>query len=538
MCTKRYISLFLFIFFSFFLIEKSSAFLWEDLGLDLYKQIDEGFYELERKQYEYEMTGQGETSVSEVVWPILAWDGLNCDITSTQDIEQILWNTQDTDTVAFIVERCGSGAPTTPVLLVERVQSSVARIKNTFSQRAVDKSQRTYEVARIWLYNDGNIENSPFDLITDLQEIDKIIFSEELEYEGEEQQESFDETLEDFLEEDKGYLYEEEDEEELVWEEENEDELIEEEDEEEIPPFLWDFTGDHEYICTPGDDASWLDEDELKDILTGIEGGGSGTTIRPRTWVYSWGGPSNGASWGWPFPGVGPEGTYEEVRDSWECDPGQFFCIIIEFQSSDYWLAGGETVAIDKILEKAAKHLEKPANASLTQRKMTTNNFELWSIIKNLPDMLRWLGVEVQTKPIPILDVPSQNEELTEWDLYEVENLICTYYKNNGMDCERANDITEFAAGEEVQKIFQTSAGMPITYAENRVNELSEFQSALRENNRIISQSVDQQVLYDDMKKFGTQFTELEKFVAAIEDFCKWLKWVVTEMKKIPTRSS
>jgi len=41
------------------------------------------------------------------------------------------------------------------------------------------------------------------------------------------------------------------------------------------------------------------------------------------------------------------------------------------------------------VLSKVAKHLEKPANASLTQRKMTTNNFELGSIIKDLPGMLR-----------------------------------------------------------------------------------------------------------------------------------------------------
>ena len=32
----------------------ASAFLGEDLGLDLYKQIDENFDDLERQQYEYE----------------------------------------------------------------------------------------------------------------------------------------------------------------------------------------------------------------------------------------------------------------------------------------------------------------------------------------------------------------------------------------------------------------------------------------------------------------------------------------------------
>lgn len=537
MWAKKYILLFCFLYLSLFEVEKSFAFLGEDLWLDMYKQVDEGFYELEKKQYEYEMTGQGETSVSEVVWPILAWDGINCDIASVDDIEKLLWNTDESDTLQFIVERCGSEEATTPNLLVEQVQNSLWRIRNDFSQRAQEKSQQTYEVARIGLYSDGNTENSPFDLITDLEEIDKIIFSEELEYNGENAQDSFDETLDDFLEEDKSYLYEEEDE---IPEEENEgDDDNTLEDDDDIPPVLLDTIEDHKYVCEPGDDLSGLDDDSLDDILTGIEWSWSGYTSVPRTWLYPGPWPSNGASWGWPFPAIGPEGSYSEVRDEWPCGPDEFFCIIIEFQSSDYWLAGGNTMAIDKILEKASKHLEKPANASLTQRKMTTNNFELGSIIKNLPDMLRGLGVEVQTKPIPILDVPNESgEELVTWGIEEVEKLICVYYKNAGLDCERANDIGEYASEEEVLKVLQTSAGMPTPYVERRSNELSVFQTALRENNRIIENAVDQQILYDDMKDFWDQFTELEKFVAAMEDFVKGLKGTVTEMKKIPTRSS
>lgn len=176
-------------------------------------------------------------------------------------------------------------------------------------------------------------------------------------------------------------------------------------------------------------------------------------------------------------------------------------------------------MAIDKILEKAAKHLEKPANASLTQKKMTTNNFEISSIIKNLPDMLRGLGAEVQTKPVPILDLESENEDTMKGDLTEIENLICVIYKNNGFDCERQNDLGEFKNAEEEQKIFQSAAHMPITYPQIRMNELSSFQNALEENNRIISASLSQQVLYDDMKQFGDQFTELERFVLAMQDF-------------------
>lgn len=64
---KIYMSLFVF-FGSFFVVFSSSyAFLGEDLGLDLYKSIDEGFATLERKQYEYEITGQGETTVEDFI---------------------------------------------------------------------------------------------------------------------------------------------------------------------------------------------------------------------------------------------------------------------------------------------------------------------------------------------------------------------------------------------------------------------------------------------------------------------------------------
>lgn len=56
----------------------------------MYKQVDEGFYALEKKQYEHEMTGQGEASVQEVVGPIMKGEGVECDIQSTDDIEKML----------------------------------------------------------------------------------------------------------------------------------------------------------------------------------------------------------------------------------------------------------------------------------------------------------------------------------------------------------------------------------------------------------------------------------------------------------------
>ena len=404
-----------------------------------------------------------------------------------------------------------------------------------FNEAAETKSQKTYEVARIGLYSDGNIENSPFDLITDMQEIDKIIFSEELEYNGVEKDQSADDELDDFLNEDKDYLYEDEDEEPLDQDEETNDEDDITADDIEWIDDIIDVLDYHSYVCEPGDDLSGLDETLVSDIIDGIEGTWW-YVPNPTYWSYPGGLVTNGTSWGWPFPGWSSlTGSYTPVSDSWKCDG--FFCIEIEFQKSDYGLAGGESMTIETVLKRSAKHLEKPANASLTQRKQTTNNFELGSIIKDLAGMFRWFGIEVSSKPIPILDLEEKNSDLVEWDLLEMENLLKKYYKNSGLDYERRNDLHNFTSQPEEQQVIETAAGMAIPYSENRINELDRFQTALKENNRLVSLAVDKTILQDDMKQFWEQFAELERFVAAIEDFCRAITGITGEMKKIPSRS-
>ena len=152
--------------------------------------------------------------------------------------------------------------------------------------------------------------------------------------------------------------------------------------------------------------------------------------------------------------------------------------------------------------------------------------------------MFRGFGIEVSSKPIPILDLEAKNDDLVEWDLFEIENLLSRYYKNLGLDYNRRNDLHNFASKPEEEKVLETSAWMAIPYAENRINELENFQTALRENNRIVSLAVDKTILQWDMEEFAKQFTELERFVAAIEDFCKAIVGITGEMEEIPSRSS
>ncbi len=520
----------------------SSAFLGEDLWIDLYTKVDEWFYALKQKQYENEITGQGKTTVDQIVGPILADRWLNCEIKTTAEIEELLWNTGEKQ-VEKILDVCWYAGEKAPTQVVEEVVQGLSYVKNTFSARADEKTNTIYDVARIGLYNDGNLENSPFDLIHDLQEIDKIIFTQEIEYEGVENDQSSDAAVDAHME--NGWNTEDD------ASETPEDNTDEWEDDTDGETSSWsvslpegiDTWITHSYMCPP-DNTSGLWTDDVKDILDDIENPG-GYTPYVSEWTYPGGIPWSGWGFIWdgPTASVPPSGTYNTITDEWGCSPKDFFCIIIEFENSNYGLTGGESMSIEKILAKAAEHLEKPANASLTQRKMTTNNFEIWSMIKNLPDMLRGFGIEVQSKPIPILDEIEWSSPDEDAPKSEVEKKLIRYYKNIGLDYKRRNDLSNFGAisrthsSQLEQKVLNTAAYMPIEYGEQRLNELSKFQAKLSENNRIISQGTDKQIMYDDMKKFNTQFTELERFVAGIEDFVEALWWHVKRLKKIPTHN-
>ena len=514
----------------FFWSSHIHAFLWEDLGLDIYGQIDRNLKWLEQKQYEYELTAQGKGTVNDVLAPIFADYGIACNIGSSADIESMLAG----NNIAKIMERCWWENEDVPALLAERVTNALSYIKSTYTQRAETKAQKTFEVERIGLYSDGNIENSPFDLVEDLIQIDSIIFSKELEYEWVENKNTS-ESVQDVVDEvfndpiintgtnitDWVQEIADDIEDIFVWNDEEQEDIIE-------------YLDYHNYVCID-QNQSGLDDAITDDIIWNIEWYGPYVS-NPSYWEYPDGIVPIG--WWWIGPTLWWESlswNYTPIRDDFPCD--WWFCITIEFQKNDYGLAWGETSTIESVLKKSGQHLEKAANANPTQRKQTTNNFELSSIIENLPDMLRGFWVEVITKPVPILDIQNDRENNVNWDRFERENLARKYFNNLWLNYDRQNDLTNFNSTEYEQKIIQTAWWMPITYSEDRNNQLKLFNNALRENNRIVSQSVNNEIITKDLEQFSDLFAELEIFVMAIEDFVFSFTGNLWEMKEIPTRS-
>lgn len=545
--------LFVFVVCFWVFFSQTHAFLGEDLWLDIYKNIDEWLYDLEVKQYEYELSGQWEWSVAETVWQILSEEWVDCDVDTIQQMEEVI---SGPEPIWVIQLACFDWEEQISREKIAAIKYRLSDIKTTFSGRAEGKSKEIYEIARIWIYSDGSEENSPFDLMVDLQEIDRVIFSEEIPYEWEAYPIG-DEALNDFLHEDKSYLA---DRREQDWQDEQDDDEDDtQEQNEQNEQWSWTETGTgsiqntthggfHNYACFPEDESGlreWaLDDWENNNSYTYVS--------KPRTpresipvieeWyeVITDGEYWNGTSWGWPFRWVGPNSNYAGVSDPWACD--SFFCIVIDISmGSQNLFGGGQTTSIESILAKVWEHMEKFANTSLVQSKMTTNNYELGLIIPDLSEMLRGFGIQVQTKPPPILNNVEQDwkkKEQVEWDIYTSDNLLSQYYKNIWLDYERQNDLDIHEDRIYEKKVLIDCSELSITCPEQKLNELKKFKSELKKSNEQVSLSVEKKALSQDSTDFYEQFTELERFVGSMDDFATSMSGMIKKMKKIPTRKS
>lgn len=522
---------------------QAQAIIGEDLWLDIYKSLDQWVRELRQTQYEYELAGQWDGSVYETVNQILARHWLECQIHSSADIERLIgmswWNT-----VEAIANYCASWESTLPLSFAENVQNALIDIRRVFMERADQKAEMTYRVARIWLYADGNTENSPFDLIVDLQEIDRIIFWEEIEYNGVTpvNNQSFHNFINNLSPEEIEVAEEDgaQEDDEIDW---NGDEIEHEATEEEEETNWEDISiiiPEHGQICLPPNNSG-LDDDVVNDLISRIQPWHNNwwefvPTI--NRFLYPEWIRDNRWNWWWPFNASWPDGDFSSSKAPWWCSPDDFFCIIIEFESSNYGLIGWETRSIMKVLSTVAEHCEKPANASLTQRKQTTNNFELWSIIRDLPGTLRWLGIEVSSKPIPILQEIEDDEDPTREDIKEeVKNMLRERYKALWLDYDRQNDIDIFERSTIVQKILQTSVWMPITYPEQRMNEFRSYDRAFVRAATKTPADMSHITTQRQLWWFVNHFNELERFTFALTDYIEQFTWVITTLERIPTRS-
>jgi len=252
---------------SFFSIQVS-GFLGEDLWLDLYKNIDEWFEELEIKQYQYEISGQW-WNLTDHVNSILEINGIECEISNLQDIKLI--SEASPDQIQAVFDKCNTSEKEEMTTTeVANVINQVWKVQSSIEIRAEEKSKQIYDIARIWLYSDGISENSPFDLITDIEEIDRVIFSEEIEYIWEDYGTlDFDDELDDYTEGNDRVANA------AYNASSSDDETSSESSESEDPP------------TTPEASASWTEEDIIRDTLETLDEDGNPIITTPDGHLYA-----------------------------------------------------------------------------------------------------------------------------------------------------------------------------------------------------------------------------------------------------------
>lgn len=479
----------------------------DPLWLDLYKNIDRWIYDLELKYVDRELKWW-DTS-----WSIMEELKKVEELSQVTDCYDIDFKTQDIKNIATDqnnwiellfnkLEKCQVDWALDIKTLTE-YQTLIANYYNKALESAQNKVWKTYEVSRIWLYSDWNEENSPFDIMLDMQDIDKIIFETETEYNWVNNY-NMDNVVDSLL----------------SWENMTDS----------VNYWQYKSTVNSNYsynwnkleetdwsnlVCKI--DESWLSEDEINKLLNW-----SWTTNSWSSWwYYSW-------------------KNYSKVNDNavWPCS--NFFCITIEFETYTHNLLWwGKWKSIEWFLKKSNEHLKKFANSSLVQAKMTINLFELWLKDLNLADIFH-MWVQVSYKPVPILNLDKNNENWEEDEDnsdFSWKNLLYRYYENLWLDYERANDLEIFQNEENEFKSIMNKSEMEANEAAKNYEELKAYQKVAAVQNAYLSSTViDKKILTDDLSDFYNQFVELETFVKAMMDYSLTVNWVIKKMDKIPNK--
>lgn len=464
---------------------------WYTGEADLYKQIDEWISNLEETMYEYEVSSWW-WSIKVEINRILKEENIpQCieeEITSEELKEISAWN------IGLLSEKIWTKCYSDEEKYISNadiidMQKKIHDIDINSQKKAEKKSKILHKISQIWLYSDWNLDNSPFDLISDMQEIDEIIFSEKINYDWEidyDLDSLFDDFLKDKAKESEANLWEE------------------------IPLA----STNEVYSCLDDiNNTNWINEDFWNILSSNI---------------------SDDLSW----LDVNSFTDYEKVTDNsmWPCT--SFFCINIDFVTYDHkllWWWGDWDYTIESVIKRSNEHLKKFTNVSLSQSKMWNNLFELNLRDLSLPDSFHvWLIVT--RKPIPILDIEPK------WKKYDGEfaykNILYEYYKNLWLDYPRKNSLIKYNHKEEKLKALINSAERWTPMASNKHSNYIGTLELSEKKNKFFSKAINKKILTEDMSNVYNNLAEIERFIWGINDYTTALFWAVKWMDRIPVHQN
>lgn len=522
----------------------SYAFLWENLWLDLYDKIDSWIVDLEQKNFKYVMVGEN-WSINQELNRILKtkwiWECLNDEELTLEEVQEIAdyWN------IKLLAEKINNNCKSNEWIIIANlaeIQKTISEIKSNYTKMAEEKTKQMYLISNIWIYSDGNLENSWFDLINDLQEINKIIFSNEVKYIWENIT-SWDSVFNKFLKEkEKKYTSNN------LWKSSGIKKIG-------IGSSQPPTTPPETQVCSQYNWNSWLNRETTNDILSKLnqkywykndENTGRETTpesqsqtqsasLKPAQSQAEARSASQSAFGSSSYYDITPT-WYQWVSDNsfWSCNDN-VFCISINFKMYNHKLLWFWDSSIEWLLKRSNDHLKKFAWSFMWQASMTSWFFEC-STCRNLNfwDMFHmWL--QVTSKPVPFLDLKKEDDKKNDKNnFFKVDNLLTQYYKERWIEYNRANDLTIYNKEDLKKKALLDSDELTITDAANKENELKKYDN---KENLFTQTAVNKKLLSDDMANFYNQFTELEMHAKTMLNYTDSMQWILEQMKKTPVHN-
>lgn len=481
----------------------ASALFDDPIGLDLYKTIDSGYKSYEMKFIEKELQTDEKWKISSNIGDILnKKTGTMCfkNTLQVKDLEKIA--KEDAPFADFIENDCkinGAMSNDEVILFKKTFQDHYSQA----SESAQSKVNQIQRIGRIWLFTDGILENSPFDISKDIADINEILFEEEIPYNGVNQVRLWDVV-------DKALSGE------------NPSEAAQKSSyigpSTQTPSVGSTITNGNNYACNIND--SWLSSESLLKIYGNNSHTPSSTSNTSSLLSQNTQNDSN----------------YQKVNDNlwWPCT--NFFCITIEYVTKDYnLLIGGKNLSIEGLLSRSNGHLKKFASTSLIPAKMTTNNFELGLKDLNLPDLFH-VGVQITKKPVPILNLENTSSPKSESkDIFSQKNILKQRFQALWLEYDSINDLDKADKSLEQFITIQNSETLTNDDLVEKIKQLNTIDDEKFQNfSRQISTLVDQEVKSWEMNEFNREFSELSIFVASMKEYTGNLKSIIDGMNKIP----
>jgi len=580
-------------FFAFIFIIKASflfsfAFIWDDLWLDLYKNIDSWVWKLNNQMYSYELKwASPDWSISEKINSKLKNQWLeNCKVSESiteDDVHKIAyWDKNDIEKswdLWLLSQKIEWEC--TKIEQLNKTQEIIRQISIDSQKSAKVKSDAIYNISKTGIFSDGNIKNSPFDIVKDIKDIDYIIFTQEIDYDWEEN--ISDEDIWDFLEEklDKfenklnwwgwgwGWGWKNEwwktdkdnsKKEDKLNNNNNNNDIIEDIINWESNTWTFSIPGDNtQYSCPSSKDESWLSSNDINKIINSTKWNWNNKwedllenwpinknfkwlkplSSNPFSFSVSWTSTSD-----WIYNSPIWKKEYIWVNDNkyfgW-CET--FFCIEIEFVTHNWnLLIGWTTRSIESIMERSNNHLKKFANSSLVQSKMTTNNFELSLRDLNLSDIFSMPIVIIKKTP-PILDLDFFNNKVAKEkeknktsnpNPLSRENLSKARFESIWINYERENDLSIYLNRDSEIKNIINNAELSVSKIKENQIERNKKVSQLLKLNDHVTRIVQSNYQAKDTDWLYKEFIELEMFTKEIQNYIEAFDKIAQKMLAIP----